>query len=95
MNAGHERLREKQMAEMVGTDDFIAVAAFRYALGRQTYAVPHIINWLVANRDVLSDNTRELMVKEVHEAANRDAIGGDVDKREWLEFATALLRVAA
>jgi hypothetical protein len=83
------------MAEYEGADDFIAVSAFRYALGRQTYAVTRVVKWLERNKAAMSDHTRELIVREIHEAANAGRIGGDMDRREWLQFATEMLRVAA
>lgn len=75
------------MADLIKTDGFIAVAAFRYALGRSTYAVSHVIGWLRTNWPLLSQNDKDLIFREIMEAERRGTLGMDMDRREWLAFA--------
>lgn len=64
-------------------DRLIAIAAFRYALGRASYIVSHVADWLIANRDQLSAHDRALIVREIDEAAMIGRLGHDCDIRDW------------
>lgn len=64
-------------------DRLIAIAAFRYALGRASYIVSHVADWLIANRDQLTAHDRAMIVREIGEMAERDALGHDCDIRDW------------
>jgi hypothetical protein len=68
-------------------DDLIATAAFRYALGRQSYMVEHVASWLRRNKTLLPKVTRDLIVREVHEARDRNGLGMDCDASEWMSLA--------
>lgn len=68
------------------------IAAFRYALGRMTYVVPTIAGMIKDNIGYLTENTINLMIKEIE---NGDARGGlglgmDVDKEIWLSLKAEL-----
>lgn len=69
-------------------DDLIAVAAFRYALGRQTYIVGYVAGWLIANKDALRRDAA-LFVREINEADARGALGADMDRAEWMRVREA------
>ena len=70
------------MGKMIA-DDLIAVAAFRYALGRKTYIVSHIARWLIANKDALRRDA-PLYVREIDKALECSALGMDIDRAEWM-----------
>lgn len=72
-------------------DDLIAAAAFRYALGRQSYMVGHVGSWLRRNKSLLTANTRDLIIREIYEARDRNGLGMDCDAKEWLDLAADLV----
>ena len=69
----------------VRTDDdaLILIAAFRYALGRATYIVEHVVAFILHNWDQLGDNDRRLIVREILDAKNKGAVGHDCDWAAW------------
>jgi hypothetical protein len=64
--------------------DEIAFYAFRYALGRMTYAVKTVTDYRIEHIDELSERSRALMVKEITDADRDDALGMECDKEAWL-----------
>lgn len=64
------------------------IAAFRYALGRQTYMVPAIAGAIRESRDLLTDETVLLMVREIVECRN---LGMACDAEVWRDLAEFLL----
>ena len=82
-------------AENIGTavfpaDRLIAICAFRYALGRMTTMPSHVAGWLIANKDRLSLPDRELIVREIDEAAENRRLGMDCDVATWSRLRSAL-----
>ena len=63
------------------------IAAFRYALGRQTYIVPAIAGAIRESRDLLTDDTIRLMAREIKECQN---LGMDCDVEVWRGLAEFL-----
>lgn len=70
------------------------LGAFRYYLGRATYAVGDFVDILVRQWPTLPDRVRKLVAKEVDDAfdaddeARRDGrdhkpLGMDCDRRQW------------
>ena len=57
--------------------------AFRYALGRMTYAVDEVVEYLIFNWDKMSVETKEQIQKEIREAIKKKNIGMDCDKLNW------------
>lgn len=49
-------------------DDSIVFYAFRYALGRKTYAVNHVVDFLIENWNLLSGTVQETIQREIREA---------------------------
>lgn len=60
------------------------IAAFRYALGRMTYVAPTVAGMIRDNIDYLTENTINLMIKEIENGEVRGGLGMDVDKEIWL-----------
>ncbi len=69
---------------MITVDDEILFYAFRYALGRQTYAVSSVVECIVNNWPVLRENTKEKIHREVREAIS-ESLAGDskIDVPIW------------
>lgn len=65
------------------------IAAFRYALGRQTYIVPAIAGAIRESRDLLTDETARSIAWEIAECEN---LGMECDARTWWDLAEFLLR---
>ena len=57
--------------------------AFRYALGRKTFAPRIVMNDILDNLYSFDEHTIKLMIKEIEEAPS---LGMDFDKVEWLKF---------
>ena len=62
------------------------LSSFRYALGRQTYIVPEVVENILANWQILSQNTKEKIKEEIAEAIKNNSIGHDIDKQQWLKI---------
>jgi len=57
--------------------------AFRYALGRMTYAVGDVSDCLIENWDRLSKNMKMHIIDEIKEAVRKGEAGMDMDKTRW------------
>ena len=78
-----------------GRDEMMVLAAFSYCLGRQTYIVSDCVEWLIANWENFSENTRWLIRRDLEAAFELDHeerlmrggrcryLGSDMDKAEW------------
>jgi len=89
-----ERLEGIKMSNF-GRDKLMAVAAVRYCLGRMTYIVSDCADWLISVWPELTDNTRNIIKRDVEEAFARDdedradgsryykALGHDCDRAQW------------
>lgn len=66
-----------------GFQNLMVIAAFRYCLGRRTYIVSSCVDWLLFWWDDLDDVTKNLIVKEIQEALDRDWAGDDCDVDCW------------
>jgi hypothetical protein len=71
------------MIEPWGTNDLMAMAAFRYCLGRRTYIVSACREWLQRHWDKFEPSTRSLILREVEEAFQSGDLGMECDKAEW------------
>lgn len=73
--------------------DEIALFAFRYALGRMTYAPEMVVSYIVAAYESLSDATVTAIKRELDEELERDkrrreagkrgSIGDECDRETW------------
>jgi hypothetical protein len=83
---------------MVMTDretlDSVILFAFRYALGRMTYAPYDVIRAVKNHSDILSQNTKNLIVKEIKERVSQGmkGLGWDCDARAWIELVEFLTK---
>ena len=64
-------------------EQFVVVAAFRYALGRRSYAVSLISHWLIKNWNEIHKSDQDLIKKEIQYAIDHDSAGTDMDIEEW------------
>jgi hypothetical protein len=61
----------------------ISVYAFRYALGRTTYAVSDMAEFLIRHKDDLSENSRFVIKRDINTAFKRKQYGMECDRHEW------------
>lgn len=73
--------------------DLVVIAAFRYALGRRTYIVPAVCNFIKANNKHIPNQVKEIIISEITEAEYHKygmSLGDDIDAKEWLNLRTYL-----
>jgi hypothetical protein len=68
----------------------LIVPAFRYALGRKSYIVFDITNWIKTNVNEICYRDKLLMINEIANADERNGLGMKCDKEFWLETKTVL-----
>ena len=76
-----------------GFDGLMAIAAFRYCLGRRTYIVGACVDWLIDQWHAFPPNVRSVIARDLREAFERDdaarqhgdrhPLGWDCDRRDW------------
>jgi hypothetical protein len=70
-------------------DQIVSLGAMRYALGRQSYAVSATIDWLNDTYSQFSENTRNVMIRDVVEALQDECAGSKIcDEPAWRYWAS-------
>jgi hypothetical protein len=69
----------------------VLMYAFRYALGRMTYAVGDMADILIANRESLRIDWRAQVARDITEAIDNDAAGMSCDREQWGRVRAALM----
>jgi len=64
------------------TEDIIFYA-FRYALGRMTYSVNDVATCIIENWNLLTKNTKDLIIKEIKQAITENRAGMECDINRW------------
>lgn len=73
---------KRRSAKMNSLDtQVLFIAAFRYALGRRDNIVPAMVDNIRWSRDLLTDQTAALMVREIKECED---LGAECDAEAWL-----------
>jgi len=69
----------------INTDELraLVIYSFRYAMGRQTYAVQEVVEALLKYWDHLEDRDQALIVKEISTEITRGNYGMDIDLKQW------------
>lgn len=81
-------------AGLFGRGDLMAIAAFRYCLGRRTYIVGDCAEWLIRTWPLLEENAQNVIKRDLEEEFKRDndarennedykPLGDDCDRAEW------------
>ena len=61
--------------------------AFRYALGRRTYVVSHVVDEILNNWEELSKSFKERTVKEIIEyKKDYETLGDSCDESDWMKI---------
>lgn len=69
-------------------DQIVSLGAFRYALGRRSYAVGATIEWLNDTYSQFEQNTRNVMIRDTVEALMDGYAGSKYDVAEWTQWAS-------
>ena len=64
----------------------LLIYAFRYTLGRASYAPHTVIGIIKTSWSDFNESTRELFKREINEAFLRNKLGHDYDKQAWLSI---------
>lgn len=72
-------------------EEYLLIAATRYTLGRQSYAIGIMTDILKARVARLSKSTRQVIMRDIQDQAER-GYGADCDRIDWLEALAALER---
>jgi len=64
----------------------IVFYAFRYALGRRTYAVSDVVDYLKENWEELDNQTQVQIRNEIGKAIDREQAGSHCDIKKWREL---------
>lgn len=68
--------------------------AFRYALGRSTYAVDDVVTDVIRNTDELSATTKSRIKKEIDVAIEKGHAGMKCDVDNWMKLRDHLENIA-
>ena len=71
-------------------DSMFIISAFRYALGRKTYAVGCVADVLIRLAPHMTPRDRHFILGEIREAIHTDRAGANVDEVHWLRVADAM-----
>lgn len=64
-------------------NDEIIFMAFRYALGRMTYVVGDMVQFLIENWHTINEDYKKLIQDEIKEAIEKDRAGMQMDVEQW------------
>lgn len=73
----------------IALDSVFLMYAFRYALGRMSYAVADVAEALIDRKDFLRPDWREQIVRDIDEAIAEGRAGMDFDVQRWRGVADA------
>jgi hypothetical protein len=68
-------------------DSLIITAAFRYALGRKTGMVKHVVDMILDNWHLHTDEDKKAMVKEIFQYKQHyQTVGHQMDEGQWMRI---------
>lgn len=74
------------MDNFVSVEPVFLMYAFRYALGRMTYAVGDVTSALLEHSDKLQQDWKEQIVRDIEEAVKYDRAGHQSDIEKWQQL---------
>jgi hypothetical protein len=88
-------------APTYGRDGWMAIAAFRYCLGRQSHIVGSCADWLIDQWASLAPNVQQTIERDLREEFKRDdyaranvagdrPLGSDCDRADWQKVLNAI-----
>ena len=80
-------MRDVWIIAMEDSLDLIMLSAFRYALGRQSYIVKTVIDFIRDYWYIIAKPQLQIMIKEIEEAQRENRLGNkDIDEPEWISL---------
>lgn len=73
-------------------EEIFTLCAFRYALGRMTYVVGSVVESIIRMKSQLTANACTVMIRDIDEAEQRNALGMNCDREDWLMLREVLKR---
>lgn len=73
----------RENSEAMNLSEDILFYAFRYALGRMTYAVSTVADEIILHAHEIDRKTRLTMIKEITAAIEKGQAGMDTDVETW------------
>lgn len=75
----------------MSNDELIIVCAVRYALGRMTYIVSVVCDYVASKKDTLSQNCINIIIRDIEEEMQRyhnsgHTLGMECDEKEWVKL---------
>lgn len=79
----------------MSNEEQILICAVRYALGRRSYIVGVVADYVEAKKDELSEQCKAIIVRDIQEEYDfyhrrGMTLGDDCDERDWLNLAFSL-----
>jgi len=76
-------------------EELILICAVRYALGRMSYMVGVVCDYVASKIDVLSENCKKIIIRDIEEEIERYHLigrtcGMECDEKDWLNLLTRL-----
>lgn len=82
--------KQKKDNPFSSSHHLITLAAYRYALGRESYIVGDIVDWIIEHWHEMDQKTLHIILDETEQALHLGSCGSDCDVQEWerlLKFA--------
>ena len=72
-------------------DEQILICAVRYALGRMSYIVGIVCDYVKSKRNELSENCKNIIIKDIEESVEYHhrigyTVGMECDERDWMDL---------
>lgn len=61
----------------------ILMYAFRYAIGRMTYAVSEVAKEIITHAAEIPDDMKRRIISEITDAEKKGQLGHDCDRDDW------------
>lgn len=81
MSSTKNKVKPQQI--VIDGDDIVILAATRYALGRASYVVSDVVNFLLNNWNEISERNKNIILRDVKEAINQNLAGMECDVVQW------------
>ena len=80
---------------MITDDEHVLICAVRYAMGRRTYIVSIVCNYVKSKIPELSDHCIDLLIRDIEEEIKRccwirRSLGDECDEIEWYNLLETL-----
>lgn len=85
---GYKGMRVK---EIIVSEETV-LCAFDYAINQKTFVVGGVVRDISQNVSVLSQNTRQSMIRKIDELRKQDGLGHHQDAAQWEGLCSELVR---